>query len=65
MAQLWAGRRKMADLLIDVGTGKSLAFSLEAIRQRGYYHLRRLRDRIRARAPAAPKSKKVSFAAHR
>ncbi|ABE62358.1 conserved hypothetical protein [Nitrobacter hamburgensis X14] len=66
MAQLWAGRRKMADLLIDVGPGKSLAFSLEAIRQRGYDQLRRLRDRIRTGAvPAVPKSKKVSFAAHR
>lgn len=66
MAQLWTGRRKMADLLVNVGLGKSLAFSLEAIRQRGYDQLRRLRDRIRAGPmPAAPKSKKVSFAAHR
>ena len=47
MAQLWAGRRKMVDLLIDVGPGKSLAFSLEAVRQRGYDQLRRLRDWIR------------------
>jgi CelD/BcsL family acetyltransferase involved in cellulose biosynthesis len=66
MAQLWAGRRKMADLLIDVGPGKSLVFSLEASRQRVYDQLRRLRDRIRTRSvPAVPKSKKVSFAAHR
>jgi CelD/BcsL family acetyltransferase involved in cellulose biosynthesis len=66
MAQLWAGRRKMADLLVDVGPGRSLAFSLEAIRQRGYGYLRRLRDRVRSwSVPAAPKSKKVSFAAHR
>jgi hypothetical protein len=66
MAQLWAGRRKMADLLVDVGPGQSLAFSLEAIRQRGYGYLRRLRDRVRSwSVPAAPKSKKVSFAAHR
>jgi hypothetical protein len=66
MAQLWAGRRKMVDLLVDVGPGKSLAFSLEVVRQRGYDYLRRLRDRIRAwSVPAVPKSKKVSFAAHR
>jgi CelD/BcsL family acetyltransferase involved in cellulose biosynthesis len=66
MAQLWAGRRKMADLLIDVGPGKSLAFSLEAIRQRGYGQFRRLRDRVRNRSgPAAANSKKVSFSAHR
>jgi hypothetical protein len=53
-------------LLVDVGPGRSLAFSLEAIRQRGYGYLRRLRDRVRSwSVPAAPKSKKVSFAAHR
>ncbi|MEH6950921.1 GNAT family N-acetyltransferase [Nitrobacter sp. NHB1] len=66
MAQLWAGRRKMADLLIDVGPPKSLVFSLEAIRQQGYDQLRRFRDRIRTGSVlAVPKSKKVSFAAHR
>lgn len=64
MAQLWSGRRKMADLLIDVGAGKSLAFSLEAARQWGYDQLRWLRDRIRTWSlPAAPK--KVSLAAPR
>jgi GNAT acetyltransferase-like protein len=64
MAQLWSGRRKMADLLIDVGAGKSLAFSLEATRQWGYDQLRWLRDRIRTWSlPAAPK--KVSLAAPR
>lgn len=66
MAQLWAGRRKMVDLLVDVGSGKSLAFSLEVARQRGIRRLRRLRDQIRAwSVPAAPGNKKVSFAAHR
>ncbi|GAB1716457.1 MAG: hypothetical protein NTAFB05_14990 [Nitrobacter sp.] len=66
MAQLWAGRRKMADLLVDVGPGRSLAFSLEALRQRGYGRLRRLRDRVRSwSVPVPPKSKKVSLAAHR
>jgi CelD/BcsL family acetyltransferase involved in cellulose biosynthesis len=66
MARLWAGRRKMVDLLVDVGPRQSLAFSLEAIRQRGYGCLRRFRDRARSwSAPASPKSKKVSFVAHR
>jgi CelD/BcsL family acetyltransferase involved in cellulose biosynthesis len=48
MAQLWAGRRKMADLLVDVGPGRSLTFWLEAARQQGYHHLRKLRDRMQA-----------------
>ena len=62
MAQLWAGRRQMADLLVDVGPGRSLTFWLEAARQRAYLHLRDLRDRIRALS-APPAAKKVSLAA--
>lgn len=59
MTQLWAGRRRMADLLVDVGPGRSLAFSLEAARQRGYGQLRRLRDRVRNwSAPAGRKAGK-------
>jgi hypothetical protein len=66
MAKLWTGRRKMADLLVDVGQGNSLAFSLESARQQGHRFLRRVRDWIRTwSVPAAPKSKKVSFAEHR
>ena len=30
MAQLWAGRRTIVDLLVDLGPGKSLAYRLEA-----------------------------------
>jgi hypothetical protein len=48
MAQLWTGRRKMVDLLIDVGPGKSLGFTMEAGRQFGYRQLRDLRNRLRA-----------------
>jgi hypothetical protein len=48
MAQLWTGRRKMVDLLIDVGPGKSLGFTMEAGRQFGYRRLRDLRNRLRA-----------------
>jgi len=57
MAQLWTGRRKMVDLLIAVGPGKSLGFTMEAGRQLGYRQLRDLRNRLRAgiRAPHHPK----------
>jgi len=47
MAQLWAGRRTMVDMLVQVGTGKSLAYRMEAGRQLGYQRLRSLRDRFR------------------
>jgi CelD/BcsL family acetyltransferase involved in cellulose biosynthesis len=62
MAQLWAGRRTMVDLLVDVGAGKSVSFALEAGRQRGYHWLRELRNRLRAGA-WVPQPKKVSMAA--
>ena len=63
MAQLWAGRRRMVDLLVDVGPGRSLAFGLEAGRQRGYHGLRNLRNRIRASAWASPPKKLAMVAA--
>ena len=62
MGQLWAGRRNMVDLLIDVGPGKSLAFAGEAGRQYGYRQLRELRNRLRTAASAA-RPKKASLAA--
>ncbi len=62
MAQLWAGRRTMVDMLIDLGPGKSLAYRLEAGRQLGYQSLRRWRDRLRHRS-AYPTPKKLSLAA--
>jgi hypothetical protein len=61
MAQLWTGRRKMVDLLIAVGPGKSLGFTMEASRQVGYRQLRDLRDRLRA-GIWAPHPKKVRLA---
>jgi CelD/BcsL family acetyltransferase involved in cellulose biosynthesis len=61
MAQLWTGRRKMVDLLIDVGPGKSLDFMMETGRQRGYRQLRDLRNRLRA-AIWAPYPRKARLA---
>jgi hypothetical protein len=61
MAQLWTGRRNMVDLLIDVGPGKSLRFTMEAGRQFGYRQLRDLRNRLRA-GFWAPHSRKVRLA---
>lgn len=53
MAQLWAGRRPMVDMLIDVRAGHSLGYRMEAARQLGYQLLRRLRHRMRHCRPAA------------
>jgi len=50
MNQLWAGRRAMVDLVVDVGAGRSLAFLLEAGRQIAYRELKLLRNRLRAGA---------------
>ncbi|MGZ5937554.1 MAG: GNAT family N-acetyltransferase [Rhizomicrobium sp.] len=64
MAQLWAGRRAMVDMLVDIGPGKSLGFRLEAGRQLGYQRLRSLRDRLR-NIPSAPAPKKLGVASPR
>jgi hypothetical protein len=61
MAQLWAGRRSMVDMLIDIGPKKSLAYRMEAARQLGYQRLRSLRDRLRSRL-SAPAPKKLGMA---
>ena len=52
MAQLWAGRRATVDMLVDVGSGNSFGYQLEAARQRGYQRLRHWRDRVRHRPSA-------------
>jgi len=64
MAQLWAGRRTMVDMLVDVGPTKSLGYRLEAGRQLGYQRLREFRDWLRS-PPAAPPPKKLGLAAPR
>jgi hypothetical protein len=57
MGQLWAGRRNMADLLIDIGPAKSFGYRMEAGRQLAYQRLRGLRDRFRNRPSPPPRSK--------
>ena len=47
MGQLWAGRRAMVDMLVDVRPRNSLGFRIEAGRQFGYRGLRNLRERFR------------------
>ena len=60
MGQLWAGRRKMVDMLFDLGPRKSLGYRLEAGRQLGYGQLRSWRDRLRQRYSASrPKKSEV------
>jgi len=56
MGQLWAGRRAMVDMLLDIGPRKSLGYRMEAGRQLGYQRLRSFRDRLRhGSGSAAPK----------
>jgi CelD/BcsL family acetyltransferase involved in cellulose biosynthesis len=61
MGQLWAGRRKMVDMLFDLGPRRSLGYRLEAGRQLGYGQLRSWRDRLRQGYPA-PRAKKSEIA---
>ena len=61
MAQLWAGRRTMVDMLVGLGPQRSLGYLMEAGRQLGYQRLRNLRDRLRSR-PSAPAPKKLGLA---
>jgi len=57
MGQLWAGRRDMVDMLIDIGPGKSLGYRIEAGRLLGYERLRKLRNRFRHRLSPPPRTK--------
>jgi hypothetical protein len=53
MAQLWAGRRNMVDLLFNIGPASSLHYRMEVARHLGYERLRDLRARFRSRAAAS------------
>jgi CelD/BcsL family acetyltransferase involved in cellulose biosynthesis len=60
MGQLWSGRRPMADVLVDIGPGKSLGYRIEALRLVGYQRLRDLRDRLRHRRAPPKKSREAA-----
>jgi len=47
MAQLCTGRKAMTDMVVNVGTERSLVFTMEASRQLGYERLRTARDWLR------------------
>ena len=49
MSHLWAGRRRMVDLLVNIGPTHSLRYRMEVGRQLAYILLRDIRDQIRAR----------------
>ena len=61
MGQLWAGRRPMVDLLLDIGPGKSLGYRIEAARLLGYQRLRSWRARFRHWL-STPRPKKLGVA---
>lgn len=52
MGNLWSGRRPMVDMLIDLRTGRSLAYRMEAGRLLGYQWLRRLWHHMHDGRPA-------------
>jgi CelD/BcsL family acetyltransferase involved in cellulose biosynthesis len=60
MGQLWAGRRAMADMLVDIGPGKSLGYRIAALRLSGYQRLRDLRDRLRHRPAVSGKAARAA-----
>jgi hypothetical protein len=62
MAHLWAGRRAVVDVVVNIAPGWSLAYLLEAARLTGYERARDLRDWLRARS-SAPRSHKPHLAA--
>jgi CelD/BcsL family acetyltransferase involved in cellulose biosynthesis len=57
MAQLWAGRRNMVDLLFNIGPANSLHYRMEVARHLGYERLRDFRDRLRGRIGASAAKK--------
>jgi CelD/BcsL family acetyltransferase involved in cellulose biosynthesis len=56
MGMLWSGRRAMADMLIDIGPGRSLAYRVEAVRLAGYQRLRSLRQSMSGRSSVPGKA---------
>jgi hypothetical protein len=60
MGQLWTGRREMADMLVDIGPGKSFGYRIAALHLGGYQRLRDLRDRLRYRPAVSAKAPKAA-----
>jgi CelD/BcsL family acetyltransferase involved in cellulose biosynthesis len=50
MSQLWAGRRRTVDLLIDVGRRRSMSFLVVMLWEQGYRRLRAIRNDLRSAA---------------
>jgi CelD/BcsL family acetyltransferase involved in cellulose biosynthesis len=50
MAQLWAGRRATVDMVLDVGSRKSISFRVVVLAARGFAWARTLRNRLRGMA---------------
>ena len=63
MGQLWAGRRPMVDMLVDLRAGYSLGYRMEAGRQLGYRWLRRLWHHMRDGGPAPSATQRSKAAA--
>jgi Acetyltransferase (GNAT) domain len=61
MSQIWAGRRTTIEMLVDVGTKRSLSFAMAVMAERGYAQARELRNRLRA--ISWPHQKKKGIAA--
>lgn len=49
MGRIWTGRQPLADMLLDTGRRRSVAFTLELARWRAYERLREWRNVLRAR----------------
>jgi CelD/BcsL family acetyltransferase involved in cellulose biosynthesis len=60
MAQLWSGRRKTVDLLIDVGARRSAGFFTAAVGERAYAFAREQRVRLRGLSWPSPKRKNLA-----
>ena len=60
MEQLWTGRRKTVDLLVDLDAHKSLTFMAAAFAERAYALAREARNRLRAMPWALPRRKSLA-----
>jgi CelD/BcsL family acetyltransferase involved in cellulose biosynthesis len=59
MGQLWTGRRVTVDMLVDVGTRRSLTYVLAVFNERAYAFAREFRDKLRVVSSPLPKRKSI------